>query len=133
MWVFQRGHLHFIFSGGDSMTGREICARYQIPMKVLQEYERRGLCGAVRMDEYDTIFLGFPIWWYVAPSIIHTFLEQYDLKGKKIIPFATSGMSGMGKTNSELKNSCKGADLREGKRFDAGASVQELKAWAEEF
>lgn len=42
------------------MTGREICARYQIPMKVLQEYERRGLCGAVRMDEYDTIFLGFP-------------------------------------------------------------------------
>jgi hypothetical protein len=133
MWVFQRGHLHFIFSGGDSMTGREICARYQIPMKILQEYERRGLCGAVRMDEYDTIFLGFPIWWYVAPSIIHTFLEQYDLKGKKIIPFATSGMSGMGKTNSELKNSCKGADLREGKRFDAGASVQELKAWAEEF
>ena len=115
------------------MTGREICARYQIPMKVLQEYERRGLCGAVRMDEYDTISLGFPIWWYVAPSIIHTFLEQYDLKGKKIIPFATSGMSGMGKTNSELKNSCKGADLREGKRFEAGASVQELKAWAEEF
>lgn len=93
------------------MTGREVCARYQIPMKVLQEYERRGLCGAVRMDEYDTIFLVFPIWWYVAPSIIHTFLEQYDLKGKKIIPFATSGMSGMGKTNSELKNSCKGADL----------------------
>lgn len=44
------------------MTGREVCARYQIPMKVLQEYERRGLCGAVRMDEYDTIFLVFPIW-----------------------------------------------------------------------
>lgn len=95
---------------------------------------RPAIVGSVeRMDEYDTIFLGFPIWWYVAPSIIHTFLEQYDLKGKKIIPFATSGMSGMGKTNSELKNSCKGADLREGKRFDTGASVQELKAWAEEF
>ena len=81
----------------------------------------------MRMDEYDTIFLVFPIWWYVAPSIIHTFLEQYDLKGKKIIPFATSGMSGMGKTNSELKNSCKGADLREGKRFDAGRACRSLK------
>lgn len=85
------------------------------------------------MEQYDTIYVGFPIWWYVAPTIINTFLEQYDLTGKKVIPFATSGMSSMGKTNSELKNSCKGADLREGKRFDAGASVQELKSWAEKF
>ena len=68
------------------------------------------------LEEYDTVFLGFPIWWYVAPTIINTFLEQYDLTGKTVIPFATSGMSGMGQTNRELKNSCRGAKLMEGKR-----------------
>lgn len=57
--------------------------------------------------DYDTIYVGFPIWWYVAPTIINTFLEQYDLTGKTIIPFATSGSSRMGKTNSELAPSCK--------------------------
>ena len=59
------------------------------------------------MAQYDTVFVGFPIWWYVAPTIINTFLEQYDLAGKKVIPFATSGGSGMGKTNKELAVSCK--------------------------
>ena len=65
------------------------------------------------MDDYDTIFVGFPIWWYVAPVIINTFLESYDLTGKTIIPFATSGGSGMGKTNEKLASSCKGAKLLE--------------------
>ena len=60
------------------------------------------------MDEYDTIFVGFPIWWYIAPTIINTFLESYDLKGKTIIPFATSGGSDMGKTNEKLAPSCPG-------------------------
>lgn len=63
------------------------------------------------MDEYDTIFVGFPIWWYVAPTIINTFLESYDLKGKTIIPFATSGGSNMGKTNEKLAPSCPDAKL----------------------
>ena len=57
------------------------------------------------MDQYDTVFVGFPIWWYVAPTIINTFLEQYDFSGKKIVLFATSGGSGFGKTASALKNS----------------------------
>ena len=83
------------------------------------------------MDAYTTIFLGFPIWWYVAPTIINTFLEQYDLTGKTIIPFATSGSSGMGDTNAYLKPSCPGAILKEGKRFPAGVSVSDLKKWAE--
>ena len=83
------------------------------------------------MNQYDTIYIGFPIWWYVAPTIINTFLEQYDLKGKTIIPFATSGSSQMGKTNDELKPSCTGAILKEGKRFDANASEAELKDWVE--
>jgi flavodoxin len=85
------------------------------------------------MAQYDTIYIGFPIWWYVAPTIINTFLEQYDLEGKTIIPFATSGSSGMGNTNAELKNSCKGAILKNGKRFDANASAKELKKWIESF
>lgn len=81
--------------------------------------------------DYDTIYVGFPIWWYVAPTIINTFLEQYDLTGKTIIPFATSGSSRMGKTNSELAPSCKGAILKEGKRFEANADETELKNWAD--
>lgn len=82
------------------------------------------------IEQYDRIFLGFPIWWYVAPTIINTFLEQYDLTGKKIIPFATSGGSGMGNTNKELSVSCKGAILLEGKRFGNGTSESDLKIWA---
>ncbi len=85
------------------------------------------------MEQYDRIFIGFPIWWYVAPTIINTFLEQYDLTGKKIIPFATSGISGMGGTNRGLAPSCPGADLQEGKRFDSNTSPAKLKAWAENF
>ena len=56
-----------------------------------------------RMDEYDVVYIGFPIWWYVAPTIINTFVESYDFSGKTILPFATSGGSGMGKTVEVLK------------------------------
>lgn len=85
------------------------------------------------IEQYDTIFVAFPIWWYVAPTIINTFLEQYDLTGKTIVPVATSGGSGMGNTNKELANSCKGANLKDGKRFSAGVAESELKKWAESF
>lgn len=85
------------------------------------------------MEQYDTIFIAFPIWWYVAPTIVNSFLEQYDLTGKMIIPLATSGGSGMGNTNKELAPSCKGAILQEGKRFSANASEQELLKWAEHY
>ena len=84
------------------------------------------------MEEYDTVFVGFPIWWYVAPTIINTFLESYELTGKTIIPFATSGGSGMGKTNEKLLPSCKGAKLVEGKVLKAKASVDEIAAWVAE-
>ena len=84
------------------------------------------------MDEYDTIFVGFPIWWYVAPTIINTFLESYDFAGKTIIPFATSGGSGMGKTNEKLQPSCPGAKLVEGKVWKKNVKADELAAWAED-
>lgn len=83
------------------------------------------------MDDYDTVFVGFPIWWYVAPTIINTFLESYDLTGKTIIPFATSGGSGMGKTNEKLQPSCSGARLLEGKVLRASTSKADLAAWVQ--
>lgn len=83
------------------------------------------------MEEYDVIFIGFPIWWYTAPTIINTFLEKYDLSGKTIVPFATSGSSQMGQTNDDLKGSCEGAVLVEGKRFPSGIGEAELKKWAQ--
>lgn len=81
-------------------------------------------------DKYDTIFLGFPIWWYVAPTIINTFVESCDLSCKTIIPFATSGGSGMGKTVDELKPSCPNANWKSGKVIN-GMSEKSLADWAE--
>lgn len=83
--------------------------------------------------DYDTIYVGFPIWWYVAPTIINTFLDSYDLAVKTIIPFATSGGSGMGKTNEKLAPSCPGATLKAGKVFSMNATRQELSDWANQF
>lgn len=81
------------------------------------------------MEKYDVIFIGFPIWWYVAPTIINTFLESYDFSGKIIVPFATSGGSGMGRTNEKLKPSCPGATLMQGKMLNGRLSDADLKAW----
>lgn len=82
------------------------------------------------MEKYDVVFVGFPIWWYVAPTIINTFLESYDFSGKTIIPFATSGGSGMGKTNEKLEPSCPGATLLQGKLLNGNLSEYSLKNWA---
>lgn len=79
---------------------------------------------------YDVIFVGFPVWWYVAPTIVNTFLESCDLGGKTVVPFATSGGSGMGRTSKELAPSCPGAFVKEGRRFAASASREELSEWA---
>lgn len=81
------------------------------------------------LADYDTVFIGFPIWWYVAPTIINTFLESFDLSGKTIVPFATSGGSGMGKTNAGLAPSCRGAKLLDGKVFKMNVTVEELANW----
>ena len=84
------------------------------------------------MTDYDIIFLGFPIWWYKAPTIINTFLEIYDMTGKTIVVFATSGGSGMGKTVAKLQPSCPGAKLVEGMVLKNGMDIQEILDWAEE-
>lgn len=82
----------------------------------------------IEMSDYDEIILGFPIWWYVAPTIINTFLEVYDFSGKKITLFATSGGSGFGNTVSELKPSAPNADIVEGKLLN-NANKQEIENW----
>jgi len=107
-------------------------SRSSIEMKEKKDFRPAIANKVENMEQYDTIYIGFPIWWYIAPTIINSFLEQYNLSGKTIIPFATSGGSGMGNTNTELKNSCKGATLKEGKRFSANATESEIKAWANE-
>lgn len=85
------------------------------------------------ISDYENVFLGFPIWWYQAPTIINTFLEEYDFTGKKIITFATSGSSEMGKTNEKLLDSCKGAELLEGKVFRGEISQEEFRSFAKKF
>ena len=81
---------------------------------------------------YDTILLGFPIWWYVAPTIVNTFLESYDFSGKRIVLFATSGGSGFGKTVAELKPSVAAdAVLIEGKILNGRQTSTSLKAWTD--
>lgn len=82
------------------------------------------------MPQYDVVFVGFPVWWYREPSIIDTFMESYDFAGKTVIPFATSGGSGLGDSAANMQKLAKGAKVVGGKRFSGNASAEELKAWA---
>lgn len=94
---------------------------------------RPAIAGKVpNMGDYAAVFVGFPIWWYVAPTIINTFLESHDLSGKTVIPFATSGGSGMGRTNDRLKPSCPGAKLVEGRLLNGKLSESALRQWVDE-
>ena len=85
----------------------------------------------IDMSQYDEIILGFPIWWYVAPTIVNTFLEKYDFSGKKIILFATSGGSGFGNTVKELQPSAPNSEIVEGKLLNR-ATKQEIADWIKE-
>lgn len=81
------------------------------------------------LSGYGVIFLGFPIWWYTAPSIIRTFLEAGDFAGKTVVLFATSGGSGFGSTAKDLQGSAPGADIREGRLLNGRPSAASLKKW----
>ena len=83
------------------------------------------------MAQYDTVFVGFPVWWYREPSIIDTFMGSYDFGGKTVIPFATSGGSDIGDSGQNMQALAKGAKVEKGKKFAARASADELKKWAE--
>ena len=83
------------------------------------------------MSQYNVVFVGFPIWWYREPSIIDTFMTSYDFADKTVIPFATSGMSGIGDSGKNMQALAPSAKVLEGKRFSSGVSAEELKSWAE--
>ncbi len=86
---------------------------------------------AENISQYDTVFIGFPIWWYVAPTIINTFLESYDFAGKTLIPFATSGGSGFGKTENILSSICSDKAIwKKGKLLNGNISEDDLIKWA---
>jgi len=86
------------------------------------------------VSKYDTVFLGFPIWWYIAPTIVNTFLEKHDFSNKRIILFATSGGSGFGKTIDNLKPSVsESAEIIQGDILNSNPSVEQLRKWAMKF
>lgn len=80
------------------------------------------------MAQYDTIYLGFPIWWYTAPTIVNTFLEQYDTDGKTIIPFSTSGGSPIGNTEKDLVVSAPKATFLPGRVLN-NATTEQVAEW----
>lgn len=82
---------------------------------------------------YDTIFIGFPIWWGEEPRIMDTFVESYDFSGKTMIPFCTSGGSGIGSSGDNLKANAGSGDWKEGRRFSAGASQSDIEEWVNSF
>ena len=87
------------------------------------------------LADYDTVFVGFPIWWYREPSIIDTFIESNAdaLSGKTIVPFATSGGSGMGDSSANLQQLAPAAKVFEGRRFSIDVSAENLAAWAKQY
>ena len=92
---------------------------------------RPPMAETPRLAGYDTVFVGFPIWWYQAPRIIETFLESYDFSGKTVIPFATSGGSGMG-GEDVLRSACsKGTKWPPGKRLSSRESMASVQKWVE--
>ncbi|RDB64316.1 flavodoxin [Gordonibacter sp. 28C] len=107
-------------SSRSSMEMNDAAARPEIKSKV------------AGMDDYEVVFVGFPIWWYVAPRIIETFLESYDFSGKTVVPFATSGGSDMGGTEAILKKRCSAqTDWRPGKMLNGRQSDKALRSWAD--
>lgn len=95
------------------------------------ENSRHSIAGApIDVAPYDTVFVGFPVWWYVEPRIIDTFLESADFSGKTIVPFATSGGSGLGQAPQRMSKLAPGAQVLSGRRLPTNAGTDELAGWA---
>ncbi len=110
----------------DDLDWRNPKSRSTVEMKNLA-FRPEMICDLPPMNCFDTIYVGFPIWWYIAPTIINTFLESFDTKGKNIILFATSGGSGFGKTCEFIQNSCPEALVKEGFLIHADTTSEEIK------
>ena len=100
----------------------------------MQDRSSRPAIGtkAENMETYGAVFVGFPVWWYREPSIIDTFMEAYDFAGKTVVPFCTSGGSGLGESAKNMEKLAPGAVVKEGRRLNGRETPADLKAWAEE-
>ena len=115
----------------EDLDWRNAASRSSLEMK--DKSSRPEIIDApVHIADYDTVLVGFPIWWYVAPTIVNTFLEKHDFAGKRIILFATSGGSGFGKTVDSLKASVPGAVIEEGMLQRGQQDLDAWKRWAKE-
>ena len=94
---------------------------------------RPAMASVPDVSGYDVILVGFPVWWYREPSIIDTFMESADLAGKTVVPFCTSGGSGLGDSAKSMQELAPGAKVLDGKRFASSASEDVLRNWAEQF
>ena len=94
---------------------------------------RPAIKGSTDLSKYDVVYVGFPIWWGKMPKIMWTFFEAYDLSGKTIIPFCTSGSSGISTAMGEIRSLEPNAMVKEGRRFESNASEQTIKSWVETF
>lgn len=113
------------------LNWRDSASRSSVEMN--DESCRPAIAGTVDdMAAYDVVYVGFPVWWYVEPRIIDTFLEAYDFSGKVIVPFATSGGSGLGEAPQRMQTFAPGAQVKQGALLNGRPSQQKLKAWAAE-
>ena len=114
------------------LNWRDETSRSSVEMK--DRTSRPAIADKVEnMTQYDTVFIGSPIWWGREPSIIDTFMESYDFRGKKVIPFVTSGSSGIGDYGKNLEALAPGALVDIGKRFSGSVSEENLIDWAKQF
>ena len=101
-------------------------------VEINDEFSRPEIENVVEnINDYDTVFVGFPVWWYIPPRIIQTFVEKHNMSGKRIIAFATSGGSGIKGSTDFLKKSYSELNIIEGKRFGCNESLQSIGAWVE--
>lgn len=118
----------------DDLDWRNEQSRSSVEMK--DKKNSRPAIGSAPVEniqQYDKIFVAYPIWWYTSPSIINTFLESYDLSGKDIVLFATSGSTGFGSSVEDLEGSVSGAHIKEGAMLNGVSSAEEFKKIAEQF
>ena len=94
---------------------------------------RPAMAAKLDVSGYDVILVGFPVWWYREPSIIDTFMESADFTGKTVVPFCTSGGSGLGDAAANMQTIAPGAKVLDGKRFSSSAPADDLKKWTEQF
>ncbi len=117
------------------MTGKAAvpwrCVMRHPPPPAAARCAAADVVGVSDMEKYDVVFIGFPVWWYIAPTIINTFIESHDLAGKKVVPFATSGGSGIANCEKNLRKAYPEIDWCAGKLLNRSLSEKQFTEWLE--